>query len=411
MRNQNSKICQKEADVLIIGAGPAGTTAAILLAREGLNVILADRFNFPREKICGDGLIADTFRALSRLGLKEHVLAHALEIDKLRIYAPNGSYVSVNGRFASIPRILFDDILRKSAVEAGATFISPYTLIEALEMDGVVHGARFRHSQDNTGMEMKAKFTLLATGANPKPLELFGVCQRKMPGAVAARSYFRCSEQTADKYQCFYISYDKTICPGYGWVFPGTGNTFNIGTGYFLDSKKKPPIRDLKKLWYRFIDLFHIAREIVCEAKQISSLKGALLRTAFTGARLNRPGLMVLGEAAGLTYSFSGEGIGKAMESGIIASEILLKYFKEKTTDFSGIDVLYRDTLREKMSARFQAYKKAQRWLSLPMLGDLICWRANAGRYVRKQIGGLIEETVDPKTIFSTIGILKALLF
>ena len=145
-------------------------------------------------------------------------------------------------------------------------------------------------------------------------------------------------------------------------------------------------------------------------SQQIGDLRGAPLRTALTGAALARPGLLVIGEAAGLTYSFTGEGIGKAVESGTIAGEIL-----SRTSAASGVetDAAARDyaaTIRTRFDARFRAYRLAQAWLSRPALSDFLAWRASAGTYVGEQLQLLLLETTDPRALFSPAGMLKALI-
>ena len=127
-----------------------------------------------------------------------------------------------------------------------------------------------------------------------------------------------------------------------------------------------------------------------------------------TGARLSRPGLLVIGEAAGMTYSFSGEGIGKAMSSGIIAAEVIVSTLEDdRPLDHIG-DVYSARLLRE-FGARFRAYARAQRWLERPRFANFLAWRANNSRFIKEQLEGLFTETADPRTIFSLHGIVRSL--
>src|SRR5215813_7917242 len=96
-------------DALVIGAGPAGSAAAIQLAKAGARVALVDRNAFPRDKTCGDALIPDALRALDSLGLKDSVLAKGRALNKIRVYAPNERFVEIPGECACVPREILDD--------------------------------------------------------------------------------------------------------------------------------------------------------------------------------------------------------------------------------------------------------------------------------------------------------------
>ena len=134
-------------------------------------------------------------------------------------------------------------------------------------------------------------------------------------------------------------------------------------------------------------------------AIDITELKGAPLRTALCGSALARPGLLVVGEAAGLTYSFSGEGIGKALESGIIAAETVLRGDGAET---------YAARIRAAFGPRFRGYKLAQDWLARPRLANFLAQRARKSPFVRRELSGLFQETSDPRRLFSAAGMLRS---
>jgi geranylgeranyl reductase family protein len=380
-------------DALVIGAGPAGSAAAITLAKAGRDVLLVDRCAFPRDKVCGDALIPDALNALDRLGLREAVTRRARVLDGVRIYAPGGQFVDVSGECACIPRVTFDDILRSEAVRAGARFMPGVGVRSAIADGDAIAGADLRTAQVRAGV------TLLATGAAAEPLKRFGVCHRVTPSATAARIYVRTDDAFARDARHLCISYDAAICPGYGWIFPGPGATFNVGVGYFYDGRTPPPEKNVRKLLQRFLDTFPPAEDVMRRAIVVSGLKGAPLRTALCGSALSRRGLLVLGEAAGLTYSFSGEGIGKALESGIIAAETVLQGEGAET---------YAARIRAAFGPRFRAYKLAQDWLSNPRVANLLARRARKSRFVRRELSGLFQETADPRRLFSAAGMLRS---
>jgi geranylgeranyl reductase family protein len=395
-------------DALIIGAGPAGSAAAIELARGGVQVALVDRRSFPRDKTCGDALIPDALAMLDRLGLSERVLSRARVVNAIRVYAPNGRSVTIRGRSACIPRTMLDDILRCEAIRAGATFFPGYKL-HAPIADRVVRGAAFA-STDGNVVDLRAETTILATGAAAEALQAFGVCERASPSAMAARMYVAVDDEVWRAFDHLCISYDKEICPGYGWVFPGLDNTFNIGVGYFYDAAARPPETHVRRLFERFVNAFPPAREVMLRSRQRSPLKGAPLRTALEGAALGRPGLLVVGEAAGLTYSFSGEGIGKAMESGVMAARAILARSAADRSSPDAVAERYAKSVRDAFASRFRAYKAAQDWLSRPSAINLLAWQANRSRFAMEQLEGMFQETVAPERLFSPAGMLRSLI-
>jgi flavin-dependent dehydrogenase len=317
----------------------------------------------------------------------------------VRVYAPGGQFVDVSGACACIPRVTFDDILRSEAVRAGARFMPGVDVRSAIADGDAIAGADLGTTQVHAGV------TLLATGAAAEPLKRFGVCHRVTPSATAARIYVRTDEAFARDARHLCISYDAAICPGYGWIFPGSDATFNVGVGFFYDGKaglkarfydRRPNIRELLQ---RFLDAFPPAADVMRRAIVVSGLKGAPLRTALCGSALSRRGLLVLGEAAGLTYSFSGEGIGKAMESGIIAAETVLQGEGAET---------YAARVRAAFGPRLRAYKLAQDWLSNPRVANLLARRARKSPFVRRELSGLFQETADPRRLFSPAGMLRS---
>jgi geranylgeranyl reductase family protein len=397
------------SDVLVVGAGPAGSAAARALAQAGLDVLLADRCSFPRDKACGDALIPDALAALRRLGLHDAALGGARRLDALDIYAPGGRRVRLAGPAACLPRSAFDEVLRQGALSAGARFLGRHLLAAPIESGGAVRGAVMCDLASGREVRIEAALTVLATGAAAGPLQLFGMCERAAPSAMAGRVYVQADAALASELDALCISYDRAICPGYGWLFPGPDGVVNLGVGFFNDGPP-PTTRNLQRLLERFVAVFPPAARLWSRARPLGRMKGAPLRTGLRGARLHRPGLLVTGEAAGLTYAFSGEGIGKAIEGALMAAEVATRALADGAPASPEVGARYQSGLRAAFGERFRAYDLVQRRLAHPRLADLLVARARPGSYAQRELEAVFNETSAPRALFSPWGLLRALV-
>jgi flavin-dependent dehydrogenase len=389
--------------VTIVGAGPSGTAAAACLAQRGISVTLVDQHVFPRDKICGDGLIPDALSALRELGILDDVLKHARSVPTLRLYAPDRASVAVRGDLACVPRRKLDQLLLDNALSKGAEFHGGCRFNALTSENGRVAGIRLR-TRAGLERELRSTYTILATGASPEPLRAAGVCLRKEPSGIALRAYFAVPETLAAEMPHFAISLERSFCPGYGWIFAGPDNVFNMGVGLFYDTKRKLPMNNVRESWRLFVEGFEPARRLKAVSRQLTSEQGAPLRTALTGARLTLPGLFVVGEAAGTTYSFTGEGIGKALQSGMLAARCIV----DANGSDSVANTAYENALKSRFGAQYRGYKIAQDWLSSPAICNFVTHRAEKGCYAKQQLREILAETTDPTALFSVTGMLKA---
>jgi geranylgeranyl reductase family protein len=395
---------QCRCDVLVIGGGPAGSAAARSLSQQGLRVVLADRHTFPRDKVCGDGLIGDALSSLTLLGLRERVEQLAARPPELRVQPPGAPSAAIRGSFLCMPRRAFDLLLWNAAQETGAECRPALAAVGPLESNGRVTGARFQSPSGD--VDIPATVTLLATGASQTTLEAFGVGGCTRPSAVAGRAYFEAPMDLAAEHRGLLIAYDRNWCPGYGWIFPGPGNLFNVGVGLF--TRRSSP-RRLREFWQVFTTRFAPAAAIVRASKPAGPFRGAPLRTGLEGAAFGRPGMLVVGEAAATTYSATGEGIGKAMESALLAAEVAAECVAGRRELDTAHDWYARE-FRRRFSGRYRAYAIAERWAAHPRLLDLLAVRARRSRFAKRELEALIAERGDARRLFSTMGLLRALV-
>ncbi|RTL44266.1 MAG: geranylgeranyl reductase family protein [Burkholderiales bacterium] len=391
-------------DVLIIGAGPAGSACARVLAQAGMEVLLVDQHPAGRDKTCGDGLIPDAHQALARLGLLDEVMRRAQAVAHVGCIGPRGGRIDVPGTLAVLPRRELDALLLRAAQEAGATF--EQARFEApLEDAGRVVGARLKRGDDL--LEVRARWVVLATGAVPKALSAAGMCERHTPSGVALRGYVK-APQMVGKITALEVVWDKAVRPGYGWIFPAPDGHFNIGVGVtdshrdLGDGKGQKKDVNLRAIFEAFVAKYPPAAELMRVGELVGDLKGAPLRCTLTGAKWSRPGLLVTGEAAGSTYSFTGEGIGKAMETGMLAADALLAH----PDDDTAARARYEAALTA-LKPKFDLYERANRVNAHPWLADLLIWRAKKSPRLLQRMSGVLNETSNPGNLVSLKGISR----
>ncbi len=399
----------ERCDVLVVGAGPAGSAAAQVLARGGVDVVLVDQRSFPRDKTCGDALIPDAHAALARLGVIEEVLAQAQAAGHIGCIGPRGGRIDVPGTLAVLPRRRLDDIVCRAAVRAGARMFAPaHFEAPLLDAQQRVVGASLSH--EGARRDIHAKWVVLATGAVPQALVAAGLCERQAPTGVALRAYVK-NVAMVGRITELEVVWHREIRPGYGWIFPCGDGVFNIGAGvgnsHRPDASGRSAMQgkvNLRQVFDAFCEFYAPARALMAGGVIQGGLKGAPLRCTLDGAQFSRPGLLVAGEAAGSTYSFTGEGIGKALETGMLAAEALLG--ARPALDDDALRARYEASLRA-LKPRFELYERAHRVNAYPWLIDLLIWRARKSPRLLKRMSGVLNETSNPGNLISFKGMAR----
>ena len=332
--------------------------------------------------------------------------ALARSVPHVRCTGPRGGWVDVPGSLSVLPRKVLDHVLVRAAQRAGARLATPLRF-EAPLLDGEqVVGARLRSGTESH--EIAARWVVLATGAVPQALMAAGLCERHTPSGVALRGYVKC-EALVPHITQLQIVWHPRLRGGYGWIFPAPDGVFNIGAGLTGSHIKQGDGRgqmqgtNLRGLFDAFCELHPAARELMAAGTPLGEIKGAPLRCSLRGSRWSRPGLLATGEAIGTTYAFSGEGIGKAMEAGILAAQALLD--GRGATD-AEVRREYETALAA-LKPRFDMYETASRVNHHPWLADLVVWRARKSPRILRRLSGMLEETQDPGRLFSWRGMSK----
>jgi geranylgeranyl reductase family protein len=419
--NLDFDLLPERCDAIVVGAGPAGAACAQLLARGGRSVVLVDAHAFPRDKICGDGLIPDAHRALERLGVLDAVMAEARTSTTLGCIAPRGGRIDVPGRLAVLPRRRLDEIICRAAVAAGARMHAPVRFVAPLRLGGGaagrVIGARLQ--QGERTRDVSAPWLVLASGAQPQATIAADMCERRTPSGIALRGYVRNPAMTP-RNTSLEVVWHKRLAPGYGWIFPCGDDVFNVGVGAAQshrggkEGKHALQHINLREVFAAFQAIYAPARDLVAggrwQAEPGQELKGAPLRCSLEGARLEAPGILVTGEAAGSTYALTGEGIGKAMETAMHAAEAILA--RPRDDAGADADAAVRADYAARVLAlkpRFALYEEANRANARPWLVDLLVWSAKRSPRRLQRMAGVLEETHIPTDAGSVRGVLRRL--
>lgn len=383
-------------DVIIVGAGPAGATAATCLAERGRRVLLLDRRPFPREKVCGDGLIADSQRVLERLGLIEAVRRAGYSTRTLSAYSPSGIRVDVGGDFITLRRETLDALLVQRAIDAGATFARA----DITDFGGSENEPT-RVIAAGVDQPFRGAFGLLATGADLGLSAKAGRIERTAPTGIALRCYVT----SPVKIDALVLSYDRAFLPGYAWIFPLGNDEYNVGCGTFFRNAAHIEV-NLREMFHQFTQRFDLARTLLHSATSVTPLKGAPLRAGLQGAApCIAPRWLAVGETIGTTFPFTGEGIGKAMETAEIAAG-----FVDRALHTGEVASLlgFPARIESELSDKYIGYRVAERWLAHAWLTNFLARRARESARIRRAVEGLLSERVDPRRVFSIGGLLRS---
>ena len=302
-------------DVLIVGAGPAGVAAALTARQRGLSVCVIDKATFPRDKCCGDGLTTGALRLLERLGLPPSHVASWKVCRDVVLRSPSGRTVELqlpdNGQFAAIAsRMDLDAALvdharaRGVLIREGVSFvdITRNGDYQVTTSDGVV-SARVVIAAD--GMWSPVRKAL-----QPDRAPYLGEWH-------ALRQYAH--GVTGPAGSRLYVWFEPDLLPGYAWSFPLADGRVNLGFGILRGSTQK--VGDMKQLWSSVLSRPHVREALGASAVIDDKVSAWPIPARVTSATLSVGDVLFVGDAASATDVLTGEGIGQALLSGMLAGD------------------------------------------------------------------------------------------
>lgn len=385
-------------DVAVVGAGPAGSSAAYFLAKLGLDVCLLEAKNLPRDKVCGDGIGPRAVLMLQELGLADWLESNCFRIDRLRVVSHRGTAVVGTAAATDFPvthgyvvsRTIFDQKLVDQARAAGAQLFTGFTVSGAIQDNSRVDGIRGVY--DERPAEVRARLTVAADGSRGALSRTFGAGVFSSQ-AVGVRVY-------ADGVQgvdgCANIFFLDTLPKGYGWIFPSSPSAANVGVGT-LGLSKHSELK-IREALAEFVERRDLSPLSMAGARIVGPAAGWVMRMNFGRRPVSRPGLAFVGDAAGLVSPINGEGISHALESSRMLAEVLDGRWKADRD----LDAALRGYGRA-MNRRFLSYFRWGRFLdrvlSKPERLDRLIRQAQKNQELAQVLLGVLSNTIHPREL------------
>jgi geranylgeranyl reductase family protein len=324
----------EEADVIVVGAGPAGATTAFYLAQSGLDVLVLEKSAFPREKVCGDGLTPRAVKALVAMGIGVSEKDGWVRNKGLRVIGAGKRMELPWPDLASYPdyglvrtRLDLDETLARRAQEAGARLLEGVTVTGPVrdERTGRITGVVARPAGAEGERSYAARVVVAADGNSSRLSVAMGLRKRDdRPLGVAVRTYYRSPRHDDDYLESWLDLWDgDRLLPGYGWVFGMGDGTSNVGLGLLNTSAAfgHTDYHAMLRKWLKGMP----AEWGFTEDNRTQPIRGAALPMGFNRTPHYHNGLLLAGDAGGMVNPFNGEGIAYAMESGEILARTIVQ--------------------------------------------------------------------------------------
>tara|TARA_B100000029_G_C17502673_1_gene933222 strand:+ start:49 stop:1269 length:1221 start_codon:yes stop_codon:yes gene_type:complete len=399
-------------DIIIVGAGPSGSSAALYAEQLGLKTILVDKSFFPRDKICGDALSGKSIRYMRELNILDHVSSlKGSIINRITFGSPDHKQFDVDLSKSKdiekiksgfvITREIFDNFLFNRAKNVTDT-IEGFKVTDIIfEKNNIIGVSGIQNKKKK---DLYAPIILGCDGANSIIAHKLGLHISDMSNtAIAIRCYYQGVKGLTDQIELHFVD---EVLPGYFWLFPAGDNLANIGIGLSKKEAKKDK-RKLKQILDDVIKSDYF-KDRFSEAKPLETPKGWSLPLG----RITRPnygdGFMLLGDAAGLVDPFTGEGIGNAMASAKYAIQIA-HLAKQKNNFSKNILSKYNQLVWDDLGPELKTSSKLQNLANYRILLNLVINKAARNKDIQDIISGMLIREIPKEKLSNPLFYLKVL--
>lgn len=399
-------------DIIIVGAGPSGSSAALYAEQLGLKTILVDKSFFPRDKICGDALSGKSIRYMRELNILDHVSSlKGSIINRITFGSPDHKQFDVDLSKSKdiekiksgfvITREIFDNFLFNRAKNVTDT-IEGFKVTDIIfEKNNIIGVSGIQNKKKK---DLYAPIILGCDGANSIIAHKLGLHLSDMSNtAIAIRCYYQGVKGLTDQIELHFVD---EVLPGYFWLFPAGDNLANIGIGLSKKEAKKDK-RKLKQILDDVIKSDYF-KDRFSEAKPLETPKGWSLPLG----RITRPnygdGFMLLGDAAGLVDPFTGEGIGNAMASAKYAIQIA-HLAKQKNNFSKNILSKYNQLVWDDLGPELKTSSKLQNLANYRILLNLVINKAARNKDIQDIISGMLIREIPKEKLSNPLFYLKVL--
>ncbi|MBI1193638.1 MAG: geranylgeranyl reductase family protein [Bacteroidetes bacterium] len=391
-----------DTDIIILGAGPGGATASLVLGKLGYRCILIDKASFPRDKICGDALSGKVVDILRKI---DPALVDRLALDDRHLPCWGLQFISPAGDVLEVPFRL--DYKQRSASERAPGYIARrqdfdhFLLNEALAQGNADFrpGLSIRHIEridggfsvsPSQGPALTCRLLIAADGAHSVAAKaLAGRELEPVHHSAAVRGYYT---GVADLHPDHFIElhYLRDLVPGYFWIFPLPGGRANVGLGLRSDVIAKRRL-DLKKVFQQTIENHPEFKRRFAHAEPEGPLRGFGLPLGSRKRSLSGDGYLLVGDAASLIDPFTGEGIGNAMISGSWAAKQAVAALEAGRSDAAFLQAYDQNVYRQLGDELMLSYQ-LQRLAAYPRLFNFVVRKASRNPVLKETISCMFED-------------------